>query len=119
MKKHNLINAFNAIEELWSPMIVSELNGQAVKIAKVQGDFVMHSHEVEDEFFYVVKGQLSIEMEDETIILEEGECITIPRGRRHRPFAETETWIILFEPSDTLNTGEVDSVLTKKNLKRL
>lgn len=79
----------------------------------------MHNHEEEDEFFFVVKGQLSIELEGETLVLEAGECVNIPRGVNHRPFAETETWIMMFEPQSTINTGQIENELTKKNLKRL
>jgi mannose-6-phosphate isomerase-like protein (cupin superfamily) len=119
IKKHNLEKAFDTIDEYWSPSVVSELNGQAVKIAKFKGDFVMHNHEHEDEFFYVVKGQLSIELEDQTLILDPGECVNIPRGVNHRPFAETETWVMMFEPQCTVNTGQIENELTKRDLKKL
>jgi mannose-6-phosphate isomerase-like protein (cupin superfamily) len=119
IKKHNLVAAFEGIREYWSPVIVSELNGQAVKIAKVKGDFIWHSHENEDEYFQVLKGQLSIELEDQTLVLDEGDCTTIPKGVSHRPFAEKETWILMFEPTATINTGEAKNELTKTNLARL
>ena len=119
IQKHNLKEAYQEVVGYWNPMIVSELNGQAVKIAKVQGDFVMHNHEEEDEFFYVVKGTLGIELETETLMLGEGEFVTIPRGVNHRPFAETETWILMFEPDTTVNTGAVENELTRKELKKL
>jgi len=119
IKKHNLEDAYSEIDSYWNPAIVSELNNQAVKIAKVKGDFVMHNHEHEDEFFYVVKGHLHIELEDGTLSLKPGECVTIPRGVNHKPFAETETWIMMFEPQSTVNTGQVENELTRKNLKIL
>ena len=117
--KHSLEATYSQVDGFWNPMIVSELNGQAVKIAKVQGDFVMHHHEGEDEFFFVVKGRFGIELEDQVLTLEEGEFVTIPRGVNHRPFAETETWILMFDPQSTINTGAVVHELTQKNLKRL
>lgn len=119
IKKHILSKAYGSIDEYWSPVLVSELNGQAVKIAKVKGDFVMHAHQEEDEFFYVMKGHLYIELQDQTLSLAEGECVTIPGGVQHRPFAETETWIMLFEPQSTINTGAIENELTKKDLKKL
>jgi mannose-6-phosphate isomerase-like protein (cupin superfamily) len=119
IQKHNLKESYRGVEGYWNPFIISELNGQAVKIAKVLGDFVMHNHQEEDEFFYVVKGLLGIELEFDTLYLEEGDFITIPKGVNHRPFAETETWILLFEPNTTVNTGKVESELTRKNLKKL
>ena len=119
IRKHNIEYSFEKIREYWHPHIISELNSQAVKIAKVKGDFVMHHHEHEDEFFYVIKGCLKIELQDQLLILEAGECATIPKGIEHRPFAETETWILLFEPQTTLNTGQIENELTKKELKKL
>jgi mannose-6-phosphate isomerase-like protein (cupin superfamily) len=119
IQQHSLDEAFGKITDHWNPVIIAELNGQSIKAAKVLGDFVMHNHEEEDEFFYVVKGKLGIELEDQTLMLEAGEFVTIPKGVNHRPFAETETWILLFEPDNTVNTGAVENELTRKNLKRI
>lgn len=119
IQKHNLKSTYHKVDGYWNPLVVSELNGQSVKIAKVQGEFVMHHHADEDEFFLVVQGRLGIELEDETIFLEEGDFVTIPKGVNHRPFAETETWILMFEPQTTLNTGNKVNERTRQQLKKI
>lgn len=119
INKYNLESAFATISEYWSPVIISELNNQAVKIAKVKGDFVWHSHEEEDEYFQVIKGQLFIELKDQILNLEIDDCVTIPRGVMHRPYAKEETWILLFEPNSTINTGDARNEFTKTNLKKI
>jgi mannose-6-phosphate isomerase-like protein (cupin superfamily) len=115
LNKINLRNKFNLFQEQWTPKIVAELNGQQVKLAKVQGNFVWHAHENEDELFYIVKGELLLQFRDREVHLEEGEMLVVPRGVEHRPVAEKECWILLFEPSETKHTGEVESVLTKND----
>jgi len=119
IKKVNLQEKLNTFNEHWSPKIVGELNSQYVKIAKVKGDFVMHNHENEDELFYVISGQLFIELKDKTIELNEGEFVVIPKGVDHRPYAPEEVSIMLFEPSTTLNTGNKVSDLTVEDLDRI
>lgn len=104
--------------ELWSPRIIAELNGQHVKLAKVQGEFEWHRHEAEDELFLVLAGHLIIELRDGTLRLDPGQCCVIPRGVEHRPRADIETHILLFEPSGTLNTGNVRSEKTIQNPER-
>ena len=105
--------------ELWSPRIIAELNGQHVKLAKVQGEFEWHHHEAEDELFLVLAGHLIIELRDGTLRLDPGQCCVIPRGVEHRPRADIETHILLFEPSGTLNTGNVRSERTIQDPERV
>ena len=112
MKKVNLAEKFSRFDETWSPKIVGELNGQHVKLARLEGPFVRHCHEHEDELFFVVEGRLTIEFRDQTVILEKGEFIIVPRGVEHRPVAEEEALVMLFEPAGTRNTGAVDDAKT-------
>lgn len=116
LKKVNLKEKFSTFTAHWTPKIVGELNQQHVKIAKVKGDFVMHHHENEDELFFVVKGCLKIALKDQTIVLDEGEFIVIPKGVEHKPYAEEEAHILLFEPATTLNTGNAINELTVDKL---
>jgi mannose-6-phosphate isomerase-like protein (cupin superfamily) len=94
-------------DERWSPRIVAELNGQHVKIAKLEGEFVWHAHADEDELFLVLKGKLRIELRDGSVELAPGQMAVVPRGVEHRPVADGEVHVLLFEPSGTLNTGNV------------
>ena len=119
MDKVNLAEKFAKISEYWKPYIAAELNGQLVKLDKLKGEFVWHHHENEDEMFLVVKGKLCIEFRDKTVHLEEGEFIVVPRGVEHRPVADEEAWILLFEPGTTLNTGNVENELTRHELERV
>jgi mannose-6-phosphate isomerase-like protein (cupin superfamily) len=119
MNKVNLIEKFGLFKEHWSPKIVGELNGQQVKLAKFQGEFVWHKHDEEDELFYVVKGSFRMELRDKTIELEEGEMLVVPRGVEHRPVAEKEVWVMLFEPASTLNTGDIVNEKTKTALEKI
>lgn len=112
MKKVNINEKFGLIKELWTPKIIGELNGQDVKLAKVKGEFVWHNHTNEDELFLIMKGSLKIDFEGESVTLHEGEMLVIPRGVEHRPVAEEEAWILLFEPQSTKHTGEVKSDMT-------
>lgn len=116
MEKVNLAKKFSRFEDHWSPKIVGELNGQHVKLVKLQGEFVWHMHEAEDELFFVTKGTLKMELRDRTILIEENEFLIVPKGVEHRPVAESEVWVMLFEPASTLNTGDATSELTKKEL---
>jgi mannose-6-phosphate isomerase-like protein (cupin superfamily) len=119
MEKVNLEEKFSQFTEHWEPKIVSELNGQQVKLAKLMGEFVWHSHEHEDEMFMVVKGQLIIELRDKTIILNPNEFLTVPKGVEHKPIAHEEVWIMLFEPASTVNTGDAGGERTKEKLDRV
>ena len=119
MEKVNIAQKLSLFQEHYSPKLVAELNGQAVKLAKLQGPFLWHHHDDEDELFLVIKGRLRMELRDGDIILEEGEMLVVPRGVEHRPSAEEETHILLFEPSTTLNTGNVRNERTVEQLERL
>lgn len=105
MQKINLAEKLGKFSAHWQPKIVAELNGQHVKLVKFQGPFVWHSHEQEDEMFYVVRGEFRMEFRDRTVDLGAGELLVVPRGVEHRPVAEREVEIMLFEPASTLNTG--------------
>lgn len=115
MNKVNLSEKFNLFDEYWSPKIVGELNGQYVKLAKFKGEFTWHSHENEDEMFLVVKGTLRIELRDGQITLNQGEFCVIPKGVEHKPVADEEAHIMLFEPKSTEQTGGVESELLVEN----
>lgn len=119
--KVNLAQKFGLFDEHWTPKVVGELNGQQVKLIKVSGEFVWHSHEHEDELFMVIRGALRMHFKDHEEVLQEGEFIVVPRGIEHLPVAEVEnTWVMLFEPSSTINTGEVaESSYTVKHLEEL
>jgi mannose-6-phosphate isomerase-like protein (cupin superfamily) len=119
MEVINLQEKFALFQEQWSPKLVAELNGQAVKLVKVQGEFVWHHHEAEDELFFVVQGTLSIEFRDRVVQLQAGEMIVVPRGVEHRPYAAQEAWLMLFEPMATLNTGNVTNERTVEDVKRV
>lgn len=119
MEKVNLKEKFAAFTEQWSPRIIAELNGQQVKLAKLEGAFVWHHHEHEDELFLVVRGELTIRLRDRDVVLSEGEFFVVPRGVEHQPVAEREAHVLLFEPSSTLNTGNVEGERTVRELKRL
>ena len=116
MDKINIAEKFTRFSDQWSPKIVVELNGQMVKLAKIQGAFVWHQHENEDELFLVITGRLRMEFRDKQVWVEEGEMIVVPRGVEHRPVAEQETEILLFEPADTLNTGNAQDERTRTEL---
>ena len=103
----DLREKFAAIDEHWSPRIVAELNGQQVKLVKFRGEFVWHHHDREDELFLVHRGRFRMEFRDRTIDLGPGEMIVVPRGVEHRPVADEEVEVVLFEPAGTLNTGNV------------
>jgi mannose-6-phosphate isomerase-like protein (cupin superfamily) len=107
MHKVNLAEKLSLFSEHWSPRIVSELNGQHVKIVKLRGEFIWHHHEAEDELFLVLKGRLRMQFQDREVLLREGELLVVPRGVEHRPVADEEVHVLLFEPASTLNTGNV------------
>jgi mannose-6-phosphate isomerase-like protein (cupin superfamily) len=124
MQKINIAEKFSKISEYWKPYIGAELNGQCVKFDKLKGEFVFHHHDNEDELFLVVKGRFRMDYRDEGHRdrhqwIEEGEFIVVPRGVEHRPVAEEECWILLFEPSSTLNTGNVVNERTIQELERV
>ena len=124
MTKVNIAEKFSKITEFWKPYIGAELNGQYVKFDKLKGEFVFHHHDHEDELFLVVKGRFRMEFRDrqghtKEEWIEEGEFIVVPRGVEHKPVAEEECWILLFEPASTLNTGNVEDERTMHELERV
>jgi len=112
MKKINLASKYKKINEHWSPKVVAEMNDYQFKLAKIKNDFIWHSHEATDETFIVIEGKISIEFEDETVELSEGEMIVVPKGKKHRPYADEEAKIMLIEPKGVRNTGDIVSDLT-------
>lgn len=116
MKKVNIADKLSLFAEHWSPKIVGELNGQYVKVVKFLGVFDWHHHEDEDELFWVISGGFDLELRDRTIRLEEGEFLIVPRGVDHRPVAAKECHVVLLEPASTLNTGNVETAKTKRDL---
>ena len=108
MNKINFAEKFSLFNETWTPKLVGELNGQHVKLAKIKGEFVWHTHDNADEMFLVIKGCITIEMRDQQIDINEGEFFIVPRGVEHRPTAVDEAHIMLFEPAGTVNTGAVE-----------
>lgn len=115
--KINLKQKLSQFSDHWSPRIIGELNGQYVKLAKVKGTMVWHSHANEDELFYIIKGSLTLKFRDGEAILNEGEMYIVPKGVEHLPIAEEECHLMLFEPKTTAHTGEVESELTNNNQK--
>lgn len=110
---------FGQFQEAWSPKIVGELNGQHVKLARFRGEFVWHHHDEEDELFLVVEGRFRMEFRDRVVWLEEGDMLIVPRGVEHRPVADEEACVLLFEPATTLNTGNVQDEKTILQPERL
>lgn len=117
--KVNLSRAFAAFAEHWSPRVAADLNGQQVKLVKFHGAFDWHSHEHEDELFLVHRGSFVMEFRDRRVEIREGEFLVVPRGIEHRPIADNEVEVVLFEPATTLNTGNVTSDRTVAHLKRI
>jgi mannose-6-phosphate isomerase-like protein (cupin superfamily) len=112
MDRINLAEKLGKFSAHWSPKIIAELNGQHVKLVKFQGEFVWHQHEHEDELFYVVRGSFRMEFRDRAVELAEGEMLVVPRGVEHRPVAEKEVAVMLFEPASTVNTGNAGGART-------
>ena len=119
MDKVNLRQKLDSFSDHWSPKVIADLNGQQVKLAKFVGEFTWHHHDGEDELFMVIKGRFRMEFRDRDVWLEEGEILVVPRGVEHRPVAEEEVEILLFEPASTLNTGNVVNEKTKRVLDRI
>ncbi|AMV29173.1 Cupin domain protein [Gemmata sp. SH-PL17] len=119
MEKVNLAEKLALISDHWNPRVVGELNGQHVKLVKFRGEFVWHKHDHEDELFLVVNGRFTMEFRDRTVLVSEGEFLVVPRGVEHRPVAEEEVSVLLFEPATTLNTGNVRNERTVERLDRI
>jgi mannose-6-phosphate isomerase-like protein (cupin superfamily) len=119
MQVINLAAKLARFTDPWNPRIIAELNGQHVKLAKLQGAFIWHHHEREDEMFVVLHGTLRMQFRDREVAVGPGECIVVPRGVEHRPVADEEVHVMLFEPASTRNTGNVRSERTRETLERL
>lgn len=117
--KVNLAEKLSRFSAHWQPKIIGELNGQHVKLVKFEGPFVWHSHEHEDELFLVVRGRFRMELREGDVELEAGELLIVPRGVEHRPVADEEVEVLLFEPAGTVNTGNVRDERTVDELERL
>ncbi|KEO74104.1 cupin domain-containing protein [Anditalea andensis] len=119
MEKVKINEKLNLFSDHWNPRIVGELNGQLVKVAKLKGEFVWHSHEDEDELFFIIKGELIIEFRDRQVILKDNEFLIVPKGTEHRPVAKEEVAVMLFEPATTLNTGNQYGEMTREKLDKI
>jgi mannose-6-phosphate isomerase-like protein (cupin superfamily) len=119
MEKISLSDKLASFADHWSPKVVADLNGQQVKLVKVQGTFVWHHHDTEDELFLVLAGRLRMDFRDHSVWLEQGEMIVVPRGVEHRPHTDQEASILLFEPASTLNTGTLRNERTVEHLERI
>ena len=119
MEKVNVQEKLRVFSDYWTPRIVGELNGQQVKLVKLKGEFIWHHHEHEDELFFVIKGTLRMELRDKIITIDEGEFFIVPHSVEHKPVAEEEVHVMLFEPASTLNTGNVRNQRTVEHLKAI
>jgi mannose-6-phosphate isomerase-like protein (cupin superfamily) len=119
MEKVNIREKLALFSDYFNPRVVGELNGQHVKLAKFQGEFVWHDHAHEDEMFLVVRGSFRMDFRDRSVTLHEGEFLIVPRGVEHRPVAEQEVEIMLFEPAEIKHTGDVQSDLTVHEYQRI
>ena len=119
MQKVNIGEKLALFSDHWNPRVVGELNGQHVKLVKFQGEFVWHDHAAEDELFLVVRGSFRMEFRDRSVTLNEGEFLIVPRGVEHRPVAEREVEVMLFEPAQIKHTGDVESELTVHQFERI
>ena len=119
MQKVNIAEKLALFFDHWNPRVVGELNGQHVKLVKFQGEFVWHDHAAEDELFLVVRGSFRMEFRDRSVTLNEGEFLIVPRGVEHRPVAEREVEVMLFEPAQIKHTGGVESELTVHHFERI
>lgn len=119
IEKVNLADKLARFSDRWSPKIVGEVNDAHVKLVKLQGEFVWHQHDHEDELFLVIEGRLTIELRDDALHLAPGEFVVIPRGIEHRPRADEECSVMLFEPKTTLNTGNAGGERTVAEVERL
>ncbi len=119
MRKVNIHEKLALFSDHWNPRIVGELNGQHVKLVKFQGEFVWHNHAAEDEFFLVLRGSFRMEFHDRTVSLTEGDFIVVPRGVDHRPVADHEVEVMLFEPATIKHTGDTDTEMTVHHYERV
>ena len=119
MDKVNISEKLSQFNDYYNPRIIGELNGQCVKAVKLKGEFVWHHHDNEDELFLVIQGKLNMEFRDKIVEVLPGEFIIVPKGVEHKPVAEDEVHILLFEPASTLNTGNIENERTRKVLEKI
>lgn len=110
------MDKFDLINEHWDPKVVGEVNDMYVKLAKIKGEFEYHTHQEDDELFYVIQGQLKMKYRNSEEIIEKGEMVIVPKGVEHKPYAEDEVYIMLFESKGTLNTGDKKNKFTKEEI---
>ena len=115
MKKINFSEKLSEFSDHWSPKVIAEMNNYQFKLVKIEGDFIWHNHADTDETFIVLEGSMFIELEDETVELNEGEMYVVPKGVNHKPYALEECKVMLVEPRGVLNTGTIDNDLTASN----
>ena len=115
MKKINLKSKFQKFTDQWSPKVIVEMNDYQFKLVKIENDFTWHKHEDTDETFLVIEGKMGIEFEDQTVELSEGEMIVIPKGKKHKPYADKEAKIMIIEPKGITNTGDITNDFTAEN----
>ena len=115
MKKINLKSKFQKFTDQWSPKVIEEMNDYQFKLVKIENDFTWHKHENTDETFLVIEGKMGIEFEDQTVELSEGEMIVIPKGKKHKPYADKEAKIMIIEPKGVTNTGDITNDFTAEN----
>ena len=115
MKKINLKSKFQKFTDQWSPKVIEEMNDYQFKLVKIENDFTWHKHNDTDETFLVIEGKMGIEFEDQTVELSEGEMIVIPKGKKHKPYADKEAKIMIIEPKGVTNTGDVTNDFTAEN----
>lgn len=119
MDKVNIYEKLSLFNEHWSPKIIGEINESYIKVAKIKGEFLWHTHQNEDEMFFVIKGTLTIKLRTKDITLNEGELFIIPKGTEHMPVAVDEVQVMLIEPKTTVNTGDVQNEKTIEKLEWL
>ena len=115
MKKINLKSKFQKFTDQWSPKVIEEMNDYQFKLVKIENDFTWHKHDDTDETFLVIEGKMGIEFEDQTVELSEGEMIVVPKGKKHKPYADKEAKIMIIEPKGVTNTGDVTNDFTAEN----
>ena len=115
MKKINFKSKFQKFEDHWSPKVIAEMNDYQFKLVKIEKDFIWHKHDETDEVFIVMEGKIFIKFEDEVVEINEGEMIVVPKGVKHKPYAEKEAKIMLIEPRGIVNTGDRENKLTAPN----
>ncbi len=116
IKKINIAEKFSLFSEIWVPKIVAELNNDYIKLDKFNGEFLWHKHDGEDELFLVVKGNITVKLRDGDVQVSEGEFIVIPKGVEHKPTAEKEAYVVIVEPKNAMNTGDVQDEMTLTKL---